>query len=315
MPIDPRTGEHVDSLPSMDVDGHVATSRELRRMEKALRKQVDLMMEGICEVHPPHSNSILAGLDRAAFTREPPSVITLNALNSACAHLSSAHDFFKTKGANRITAWSLLRPALMSATTAGWVLVAPHHRERLRRTAVVANEAMRYELTYADNVAKISGGQVDQRRAWTEQRLADLNAWATTAGVSLNRGDRVPMTTAVKEVATAVDEAEEGRLSALWNEMSSGAHGLGWHVQSRTFGAGTSPMEGSEFVRFPIELDRAYYFGVVATITDYTNRIVVIARTLATDTAILEAEGVMTTDEKGEQSLRFGLPSLWQADQ
>ena len=67
-------------------------------------------------------------------------------------------------------------------------------------------------------------------------------------------------------------------------------------------------MEGSQFERFPVDLDRAYYFGVVATITEYTNSVLDIARTLSTDTAILEAEGLMTTDATGERVVRFALP-------
>jgi hypothetical protein len=306
MPIDPRTGEEVDSLPSMDADGHIPSAREVRQLGRVLRKQVAAMAEVVGDVHPPHPNSILARLDTAAFARETPSVIIMNALVSACAHLSSAHDFIKTSAANRITAWSLLRPTLMSATTAGWILVATNSNERLRRAAVVVNEAMRYEVAYARNVDRIPGGQAAERLAWIEQRLADLNEWAVAAGLQLRGRDRVPMTEAVAEVAASVG-AEEARISALWSEMSSGAHGLGWHIQSRTFGAGTTALEGSNFVRFPVELDRAYYFGVVANLTDYTNRILTIARALATERAALEASGLITTAEDGEWVLRLDL--------
>ena len=294
----------------MDAEGRVSTPRELRQLQKALRTQVGLMSGVLDELHPPHPDSILATLDRDSFIREPPSVIVMNALVSACAHLSSAHDFFKTKGANRITAWSLLRPALMSATTAGWVLVSPQGAERLRRAAVVANESMRYELAYAGNVARIPGGQVDERRAFLEERLADLNTWADNAGVKLKRSDSVPMTNAVREVATAVDDEEEARLSALWNEMSSGAHGLGWHVRSRTFGAGTAPLEGSQFDRFPVDLDRADYFGAVATITNYTNAVLSLARAFATDATVLAENGMLTFDEDGELVLTLNLQTL-----
>lgn len=314
MPTDPRTGAQVDSLPSMDADGRVSTPRELRQLQKALKKQVGLMAGVLGELHPPHPDSILARLDREAFTREPPSVIIMNALVSACAHLSSSHDFPKTKGANRITAWSLLRPALMSATTAGWVLVGTDERERLRRAAVVANESMRYELSYADNIARIPGGQTDERRAFLEDRLADLNNWADAAEVPLRRRDSVPMTAAIREVAEALGE-EEARLSAEWNEMSSGAHGLGWHIRSRTFGAGTAPLEGSQFDRFPVDLDRADYFGAVATITNYTIAVLSLARTFATDATILAENGMLTFDEDGELVLTLNLQSLWQRDE
>lgn len=313
MPIDPRTGEQVASLPSMDADGNIPTPRQVRRMEKALRKQVALMLGVVNEIHPPHPNSILALLDRNAFKREPPSVIILNALLSATAHLSSSLDFAKTKGANRITAWSLIRPALMSATTAGWVVVPLDLMEQLKRAAVVANEAMRYELTYADNVARIPGGQADERKAWIEKRLADLSDWAESAGVVL-KPSRVPMTDAVREVGAFVGD-NEARLSALWNEMSSGAHGLGWHIQSRTFGAGTTALEGSTFMAFPTELDRAYYFGVVADITDYTNVILSMARMLSTDITTLVSKGTLSIGDSDELLFDFKPPSIFQPDE
>jgi hypothetical protein len=289
----------------MDADGHIPSAREVRRLRKVLRKQAAVMAGVVGDVHPPHPNSILARLDAAAFARETPSVIIMNALVSACAHLSSAHDFIKTSNANRITAWSLLRPTLMSATTAGWILVATNSGERLRRAAVVVNESIRYEVAYARNVDRIPGGQAAERLAWIEERLADLNEWALAAGLQLRGRDRVPMTEAVAQVAASV--GAEARISALWNEMSSGAHGLGWHIQSRTFGAGTTALEGSTFVRFPVELDRAYYFGVVANLTDYTSRILSIARALATDRATLEDNGLITIAEDGEWVLRLDL--------
>ncbi len=314
MPIDPRTGEQVDSLPAMDAEGRVSTPREVRQLRKALRQQVDVMFSALDELHPPHPDSLLARLERDAFTREPPSVIIMNALVSACAHLVSAHDFFKTNGANRITAWSLLRPALMSATTAGWVLIGTDDQERLRRAAVVVNESMRYELAYANNVVRIPGGQAEERKAMLEERVEDLNKWADNAGVKLKRSDSVPMTAAVREVAEAVDDEDEARLSALWNEMSSGAHGLGWHIRSRTFGTGTTPLAGSRFYRFPVDLDRAYYFGAVATITNYTNAILSLARAFATDATTLAENGMLAFGADGELVLKLALPSLWRRD-
>jgi hypothetical protein len=122
------------------------------------------------------------------------------------------------------------------------------------------------------------------------------------------------MTSAVREVANALHDEDEPRLSALWNEMSSGAHGLGWHIRSRTFGAGTNPLEGSTFVAFPVDLERADYFGAVATITNYTNAVLSLARTFATDATILAENGMLIFDPSGELVLTLNLQSLWQPD-
>ena len=147
-----------------------------------------------------------------------------------------------------------------------------------------------------------------------EERVEDLNTWADNAGVKLKRSDSVPMTSAVREVANALHDEDEPRLSALWNEMSSGAHGLGWHIRSRIFGAGTNPLEGSTFVEFPVDLERADYFGAVATITNYTNAVLSLARTFTTDATILAENGMLTFDPSGELVLTLNLQSLWQPD-
>lgn len=310
MPIDPRTGQHVNSLPAMDIDGHVMTDAEIRQMRRALRQQLELMRVVLPEVHPPHPQSVLAAVDGASFQREQASVIIANGITAACAHLQSAHEFADTHGANRITAWSLLRPALMSATIAGWV-VSASGEEQLRRAAVVSNEAIAYELAYVDNAAKIPGAQTAERKAWLEQRRVDLYAWAESGDVLLKTKDRVPMTNAIREVARRLD-LEEPRYSAHWNEMSSGAHGLSWHVMTRTYGAPTSVIADSGFTTYATDLQPATYVHAVADITEYTNRVLSLTRTLASDLARLAEAGVVTINNDGGLTIQQSFTPLLQ---
>lgn len=271
VPIDPRTGLQVDTLPSMDTDGHIPTRAELRDLSRSLRKRIKMLGSLPELVHPPHPQSLLADVDLEGFARESPSVVIRNALTASAAHLDAAHAFPDLRGANRITCWSLLRPALMSATVAGWVIAGNESRECARRAAIVVAESLGYELQHVANLARIAGRQTEERLEWLVRRKADLNAWAADGGYTLGRR-KINMTEAIKEVAEAVGLEELG-LDADWNAMSSGAHGFGWHIQGRTFGKGTASIPSSRFVAFPIKLDRADYLWALDRVTTYAERV------------------------------------------
>lgn len=244
-------------------------SRSVRRIERELDARARSLSGGE-PIHPPHPSSPLAAFDAKAFPREVPSTLIVSGIFAAQSHLVGLRPLRKARVANQLTAWSMLRPALMAATQAGWVLTAPlvdgvaGADAMARRGAALTAEHLKREIQYCENLRKIDGAIVEERLGWLLEKRAELRQWASDTGLTPMRFEQTAM---VAEVSQLLASEDAQLLLALWNSTSAAAHGYGWHVRGHTFGRGAQDIEGSDFKAFSVELDDEHYLGHVAMVT------------------------------------------------
>lgn len=197
----------------------------------------------------PEEGSDLA-LDNSKFTHHAISEFIRSSLISAGEHLRLAAIAIHQGILFPTSHFTVLRGALVSSAQACWLLAPDESTERQRR-GLSALDAMYGEMIkYANAVSAMSDDTADRNALETKlPYLHDCRAELT----AVRKGDKLALNQTMF-ISAALTETLPDRPeliehgNALWREMSSDAHALGWSLLQRAVfapGGDSGPTEAT----------------------------------------------------------------------
>ena len=180
-----------------------------------------------------------AALDDAIWPQLPPSDLARQSLQAATQHLNLARTAIEAADIYPTAHYTVFRGGLVGASQAVWLLGPDERMERQQRGLRVVDEwykraaqNQREYLSLASDEASRKSFQeasdfLDMRRKEARTR------WAATG--SLTEGEELNLTSVIEWSAGEVFQMSQSRIvKALWQELSSDAHVLGWSVVGRS---------------------------------------------------------------------------------